>query len=120
MLDALGRGQAADKAERTGSGLFEEGKGGVGAMSGGEHGIEEPNGVAVELTGEALKVEVRLEGGFIAGEAEVTDAGLGEDVTEGVEHAESRTEDGDEGDAAGEEDAAGGFKWGDNVGGLQG
>lgn len=113
--DAFRAGDEADHAEIGRARRAEDGDGFDRAASGGEHWINEDDGAGFEVFGEFLEVDAGLEGVFVAGEAEVTDAGFGHHLHDAFGHAQARAEHGDDGDLCRESAAAGDFHRGLDV-----
>ena len=100
--DAFRGGDEADELHAFDAGFFEEGNRRGPASAGGEHGVDEEDFGGGDVGGELLVIGDRLEGFFIAIDAEMAEAGVGEQAEDAIGHAQAGTEDGDEGYLAGE------------------
>ena len=89
-----------DEAKVFCAALLEELTGGDGAAGGGEHGVDDEYFKPAQSRGKFFQIPFGLEGGFVAGNAEVADAGLGDDLVGERDEPLAGAEDGDEQDFA--------------------
>ena len=92
--------EGVEEAEVFGAAFLEELTGGDGAAAGGEHGIANQHFIFGEARWEFFEVRLGFESGFIAGHAEIADAGFGQELVRQRNKALPSTENGHEQDYA--------------------
>ena len=90
--------EGVEEAEVFGAAFLEELTGGDGATAGGEHGIANQHFVFAEARREFFEVRLGFESGFIAGHAEIADAGFGQELVRERNEALPGSENGHEED----------------------
>jgi len=78
--ESLRRSESVDKAKVLCAALLQQLAGGDGAAGGGEHWVDDEHFKPAQARREFFQIPFGLEGGVVAGNAEVANTGLGEDL----------------------------------------
>ena len=97
---ALGGNESMDKAEVFCAALLQQLGGGDSAAGSGKHWVDDEHFKPAQSRREFFQIPFGLKGGFVAGNAEVANTGLGEDLVGERDESLPRAEDRDEQDFA--------------------